>query len=420
MDERLSTGTVLSGIGHAGVILWVVVGDWLFAAEPAQEIIATQVSIMTEAEFQAMQSSAPAPGPLEAPEQPAEIAAPEPVEVTPPAPEPEPEPPPEPAPEPVPEPVPEPAPEPAPEPLPEPEPAPEPQPEPLPPEPQPEPLPPEPQPEPVPEDLAVAPEDQPLPSMSTSPRPKPKPADRVAPDPVSVPEDAQTAEVPEEAVSEEPTETPQDPQEAREEVLPEESGDILRTEATEEQDESLGMTASIRPKARPARPAAAAEEPAEATETATETAAAEEAAAEEAADPAADAIAAAVAEAAAEEAAAEEAGGGGQTDAPLGPPLNAGEIGDIRSAIGNKWNVGSLSTDAMGAVVVVRVEFAPDGKPTDISLIESSGASDAGIKVAYDAARRAIQRAYIEGESPCPPTSTRPGRCWNSSSTPTG
>lgn len=396
MDERLSTGTVLSGIGHAGAILWVVLGDWLFAADPAPEIIATQVSIMTEAEFQAMQSSAPAPGPVEAPEQPAEVAAPEPVAVE--LPEPEPEPQPEPAPEPVPEPAPEPAPEPVPEPLPEPLPEPEPQPEPTP-EPLPEPLP-EPEPQPVPSDLAVAPEDQPLPSMESSLRPRPKPADRVAPDPVSVPEEAVAAEVPQEAVSETPAETPQEPQEAQEEVLPEESGDVLRTEATEDQEESLGMQASIRPKARPSRPEPAAETPAAAAEPAREAAA-------EASDPAADAIAAAVAEAAAEEAAAEEAaaeaGGGGQTDAPRGPPLNAGEIGDIRSAVGNKWNVGSLSTEAMGAVVVLRVEFAPDGKPIDIRLIESYGAGEAGVQVAFDAARRAIQRAYVEGGIPLPP-----------------
>ena len=35
----MNTGTIFSGIGHAGLILWVLVGDWLFPARPADEII---------------------------------------------------------------------------------------------------------------------------------------------------------------------------------------------------------------------------------------------------------------------------------------------------------------------------------------------------------------------------------------------
>ena len=79
METRLQSGTLYSGIGHAGVLLWVLLGDWLFAPEPPQEIISTQVSMISEAEFAAMQSSAPS-GAAEAPEQPSEIAAPEPVQ----------------------------------------------------------------------------------------------------------------------------------------------------------------------------------------------------------------------------------------------------------------------------------------------------------------------------------------------------
>jgi hypothetical protein len=392
METRLQAGTLYSGIGHAGLILWVMLGDWLFAPRDTLQIQATQVSFVTEAELAAMQSSSPTPSETPSDEPPAVEVA-EPVSSEPPAAEPEPEAIPEPEPEVQPAPAPEPEPMPLPEPeaVPEPQPAPEaPAPEPLP---EPEPLPPE----PLPNDLAVAPEDQPLPSMSSSQRPKPRPADIVAPDPVAVPEDALTAETPEPAVSETPTETPQDPpQETTAETLPEETGDVLETEATEDQDEALGMTASIRPKSRPNRPAAAAEPAATPAEPAAEATAESEAVS----DPAADAIAAAVAEAAAAEAAAAETGGSPSSTA--GPPLNAGEIGNIASAIGKKWNVGSLSTDALSSIVVLRVEFSPDGKPGDITLVESSGPSQSGIQVAFEAARRAVQIAWRDGGIPLP------------------
>uniref|UniRef100_UPI001CD7E784 cell envelope biogenesis protein TolA n=1 Tax=Xinfangfangia pollutisoli TaxID=2865960 RepID=UPI001CD7E784 len=279
-------------------------------------------------------------------------------------------------------------------PQPEAQPAPEPQPAPQP-EPEPEPLPVSP--EPQPEDVAVAPVDQPLPSMSSSTRPKPKPADVVSPVVETPPEEAVTAESPTPAVSETPVETPvEPPKEATQEVVPEDTGDVLRTEATEDQTEALGMTASVRPKSKPARP--------KPTETPAKPAASESpssaATAEDSSDSDADAIAAAVAAAAAEEepAASSGAQGGGRS----GPPLTAGEIGDISSVIGKKWNVGSLSTDALSSVVVLRVEFSPDGRPGNITLIESSGPSQAGIQVAFDAARRAIQIAYRDGGIPLP------------------
>ena len=49
----MQTGTIFSGIGHTGLILWVLVGDWLFPASPPEEIIATQVSLITSEEFAA-------------------------------------------------------------------------------------------------------------------------------------------------------------------------------------------------------------------------------------------------------------------------------------------------------------------------------------------------------------------------------
>lgn len=389
METRLQTGTIWSGILHAGAVFWLLLGDWLYAPDAPIELPSMSVSTISAAEFDAMQSSAPRASDTPA-EQPAAAPAEEPAQPQPPAMEESPAPPerPEAAPQPEPEPLPEPAPQPV-APPPEPEPLPEPVPD------------PQPAPEPVPEDVVILPEEQPVPSMSSSVRPKPKPADRVAPEPVTVPEEAVTAEAPEEAVSEEPAETPEPPQEAREETVAEEAGDVLRTEATEEQDEALGMTASARPKPRPARPA----RPTTPAETPAAPAASAAASDSSDSDSDADAIAAAVAAAAAEPdpepAASSSAGQGGSGNAS-GPPLNAGEIGDIRSAIGNKWNLGSASTEVMQTTVIVRVEFSPDGKPGNISLIQSDGPSQQATDVAFAAARRAIQRAYVEGGIPLP------------------
>lgn len=367
-DTGLSKGTIYSGAGHIGLILWVVVGDWLFPHSEPEAIEVATVSMVSEAEFEAMQSSAPAPSETPAPEQPA-AAEPEEAPATPAA-EPEVQP------EPQPEPQPQPEPEPVAEPLPEPDPVPEP-----------------PAPDPAPDDVVLAPEEQPIPSISSSMRPKPKPAPVVAPDPVSVPEDIVTAETPTEATTDEPAETPPEViEEPQTEAAPQETGDVIETEATEEQEEPLGMAASPRPKSKPNRPRPT-ETPA--TETAT-------AATEAAEDSDADAIAAAVAAAAAEEEPAQPAGGSA-TPAPNGPPLNAGEIGDVRSAIGSKWSLGAVSTDTMRTTIVVRVSFDPTGKPTSIDLIESNGPSQAATDTAFSAARSAIIRAAREGGIPFPP-----------------
>jgi len=375
-DTGLSKGTIYSGAGHLGLILWVVVGDWLFPHSEPEAIEIATVSMMTEAEFQAMQSSAPAPSESPAPEQ---VAAAEPEEApAAPAAEPEVRPEPQPAPQPEPEPVAETPPE--PEAVPQP------------PEPVPDPVPQPPVADPAPDDVVMAPEEQPIPTMSSSMRPKPKPAPVVAPDPVSVPEDTVTAETPTEAISEEPAEVPPEViEEPQPEAVPEETGDIVETEATEEQEEALGMASSPRPKSKPSRPAPV------------ETPAAEPAtaAAEATNDTDADAIAAAVAAAAAEEETAPA--GGSAAPAPSGPPLNAGEIGDVQAAIGSKWSLGAVSTDTMRTTIVVRVRFSPAGMPEDIQLIESDGPSQAATDTAFSAARSAIIRAAREGGIPFPP-----------------
>ena len=367
-DTGLSKGTIYSGAGHIGLILWVVVGDWLFPHSEPEAIEVATVSMVSEAEFQAMQSSAPAPSETPAPEQ---TAAAEPEE-PPAAPAAEPEV----QPEPQPEPQPQPGPESVAEPLPEPDPVPEP-----------------PAPDPAPDDVVMAPEEQPIPTVSSSMRPKPKPAPVVAPDPVSVPEEIETAETPTEATTDEPAETPPEViEEPQTEAAPQETGDVLETEATEEQEEALGMASSPRPKTKPNRPRPT-ETPA--TETAT-------AATEATEDSDADAIAAAVAAAAAEEEPAQPEGGSAAL-APNGPPLNAGEIGDVRSAIGSKWSLGAVSTETMSTTIVVRVNFDPTGKPTSIDLIDSDGPSQTATDTAFSAARSAIIRAARDGGIPFPP-----------------
>ncbi len=375
MQTRVQTGTLVSGLGHAGLILWVLLGDWLFAPDPAEEVIVTQVSMMTSEEFDALQSAASTPTPSEEPAS---------------------------RPQPRPEPVVEPEPEPIPEPEPEPEPLPEPEPE------------PEPEPLPEPEDLPTAAEEQLLPSPSTEEQPVPDAAEIVAPDPVDVPEEAETSDAPTPAVSDAPTETPEVITEPTEETVAEDTGAVLETEATEDQDEPLGMTASVRPRARPERPveetppeeptedlaeqvAAAVETPEEPVEEPAEEPVEEPVEEEPATE---DAVAEALAEALAEESVSESDTGG--SDLPQGPPLTAGEVGDVRSAIGNKWNLGSASTDALRTTIVVRVSFSPDGQPTDIELLESDGPTEAATSTAFSAARRAVLRAHQDGGIPLP------------------
>ncbi|HEX9857516.1 MAG TPA: cell envelope biogenesis protein TolA, partial [Paracoccaceae bacterium] len=89
----MNKGVIISGIGHLGLILWVVLGDFLFTSKDAPEVAVTSVSLMSAAEFDAMAAAAPStPTPAEQPATPAE---PEVAES-----EPEPQPAPEPTPEP--------------------------------------------------------------------------------------------------------------------------------------------------------------------------------------------------------------------------------------------------------------------------------------------------------------------------------
>ncbi|NJS40303.1 MAG: hypothetical protein HC783_16310 [Rhodobacteraceae bacterium] len=85
MERRFHTGTVASAVGHLGVVLWVLVGDWLFAADKPPETITMTASTITSAEFDLLQAaSTPTPSEETAPVRPQARPDPEP--------EPEPEP----------------------------------------------------------------------------------------------------------------------------------------------------------------------------------------------------------------------------------------------------------------------------------------------------------------------------------------
>lgn len=382
----MEKGQIISGIAHGGVILWVILGDWLFRAPTLPEIEVAEVSLMSNAEFDAMMAAAP------------------------PAVEPAAEPAPEPAPE---EPAPE---EPAIQP---PEPV-QPQ-EPPPPAEEPPPVaPPE---EPLPEDLPVeavpqlietpdpvapiADVEQPIPVPLSDARPRPRPVDRVAATPVESQDAPDVAEQVIEEVSDVPSEEAVIVEEQQEAAAPEEATTQIVTEAveTEEDAPQLEMTASLRPRSRPER-VQPAEEPVEQAAASAETP--EEAPEEPAPDTATeDAVAAALAEALAEEAATAEAEAAAEAAAsnlPAGPPMTAGEQDALRVAVQACWNVGALSMEALRTTVTVAVSVGQDGVPDagSITMVASNGESSTATQQAFEAARRAIIRCGARG-FPLPP-----------------
>ncbi len=383
----MQTGTVISGVGHGGVILYVLLGGLLFTPKDAPAVAVTEVSLMSGEEFAAMMASSPAPA-----VEPAPVAAPEPPAAE--------EPPTEAVEAATPEPPP------APEPLPEPEAAPP------PPEPETEPLP-----EPTTTELAPLPEPdapaevEPAPpqpdvmaslSPVISPRPRPRPDERVAPNPVEEPpEDLPEAPEVVEEVAPEPLPDVPVVQEEQTAAAPEEAGEVLETEANTDDVASGGPTPAPRPQVRPAdlaeRAAAAAAE-AEALAAAVAEAATEpkvpaetaEAAEEPAADPLAEAVAEAVAEA--------------ETTAALpatssGPPMTGAEKDAMRLAVEACWNVGTLSTAAMNTRVTIYVAMTEDGRPVteSIRMTKWEGDSEAAAKQAFEAGRRAILRCAKDG-----------------------
>lgn len=356
----MKTGIYISGLGHGLVILWVLFGG-LFQSRPPAEMAVAEVSILSEEEYAALTQPASAPraedAAPEAPSLPVETAQPD---LPQPAPEDTPPAPPAPAdPEP-------PAPETPPAPLPQP-----------------------PAPVAAPEVEEVAPTPPAPPSevdgsaiLPESQRPRPAP--RVAPDPAPAPEPEVKID---EAVAEatEPAERPEEAAPPVEEsTAPEEAASEIVTEA-EEAEAKEGLTASLRPRARPARPAPPAPAPATPARPAEP--------APPASDPVADAIAAAVAEA--NQGAAETTGSG---TAASGPPLTRGERDAFRVSVQRCWIVDAGS--AAGRITVtVGFSMAEDGKvrAETIRLLSNSSGDAGAVNSAFAAARRAILRCQGPG-----------------------
>ena len=368
---RFDIGTIVSGGGHAAVILYVLFGGLWFSQHDAPAVAATEVSLLSAAEFDALVAAAPTtPDPAQKPALP-EVTPPAPVEPTLDAAEPQPKPTVDPAPsqEAPPAQV-EPAPEAAPDitelaavPAPDVAEAPD------------QTTPP------------VAPED-PVALPSPTPPTKPLAAPRVAPLPVQAPDptvqidDQTVAAVTPDAAPDAPVVTEEKPATAQEEA-----GTVIETEATEKPPEVpvLAPSSSARPKSRPTRTAAAKPAP-EVTAPA----------ADPASDPAAEAIAAAVAEAAATPADDGTADGG--NTAPQGPPMTSGEKDGLRVAVSACWIVdtGSQSADV---TVTIGLSMSQDGTvvPGSLELIGAEGGSEDAQRSAFEKARRAILRCEKGG-----------------------
>lgn len=376
----MDTGTIISGVGHAGLILWVLLGDWLFQPQDMPALAATEVSLLSEAEYDALVAAAPStPDPAEQPSLP-EVTQPAPVEPTLEAVEPQPEPveeptpsqePPTPQVEPVPETAPE-AVEVAPVPVPEVT----------------ETLPDQPTPEVVPEETLALPENTPPPVDQAAPRVAPLPTPE--PEPEVQIADEEVAAVTPEPAPDAPVVTEEQPATALEEA-----GTVIETEATEEVVEvpTTAPASSVRPKSRPTRTVEA--EPAEEVTQPV----AEAAVDEPAVDAEAEAIAAALAEATSEDSGVED---GGNT-APQGPPITSGEKDGLRVAVSACWIVdtGSQSADV---TITIGVSMNQDGTvvPGSLELIGAEGGSSDAQRSAFEKARRAILRCE-KGGYPLPP-----------------
>jgi hypothetical protein len=203
------------------------------------------------------------------------------------------------------------------------------------------------------------------------------PAPRVAPVPqVAPPPDAETAPERVEDVAPDPQAEPQEQPEPEKPAAPEQASDRIVTEA--EKPREFAPASSMRPRTRPPKPVRVAETPREPP------------APVEPKDDTADAIAAAVA----------EANRPAPVDpAPSGPPLTGGEKDALRISVSSCWNVGSLSTEALGTTVIVGVSMNQDGTPEtgSIRMVSFSGGSDGAARQAFEAARRAIIRCGARG-----------------------
>lgn len=377
---------ILSGIGHTVVILWVVLGDWLFAPRELPPPDSVQVSMVSESDLKALQDAAaksekppaekPEVKPATKPQPKPQVEAPAPVEPEVAVAEPTPVEPAQPSPDiPVAE---------------------------------------EPQPNEAPPAVApIAEEEQLIVVPKSTSKPKPRPSKRITDTPVEATVDTPVeADTPSPEVTDQPTDQPPVEQD-KPAAAPLESAAQTAPDAVAEDAPELAPTTSRRPQTRPDKPVVETptEDPqvaideqaakdakekadkqakadAKAAKEAKEKADAQEKADAEAADQAA--IDAALADAASDAPAQD----GGQTDIPEGPPMTAGEKEGLRVSINQCWNIGTLSTAAQRIKLTLRVEMKEDGTPDSngITMTTFSGGDDAAAAQAFEAARRAVIR----------------------------
>lgn len=331
-DKMQTPGMYISAVGHVGLIGWLLLG-WGMQSQPLpMEVM--DVSVMSGEEFEQMMAArTPVPGdaPPTAPVQPQiDLAPPPPAVETPPEPAP--------LPKPVETPMSEALPPPAPE------------------------MPPADVTDAAP--AAPAPPAMPVPAPDLPPSDDPTqaPANRIASTPVAPPPpDAQISDIAREAVVPDETAT-------AEVAVPEQQATAPEQTATEiviaDERPRGAVERSLRPIARPARPAPPAA--AAAPQTATEPAPAP---VPDTSDAVADSAAPAV---------------------PLGQALTGAEIGNVQSAISQRWQVDAGSESAQ-IVVTVSFRLTRNGViDGDVALVSATDGAASAQDAAYQRARRAV------------------------------
>ena len=59
MDRSQRIGMIVSGVAHLGAILWLIIGGIFFAHDLPPTVATAEVSLMSSAEFAALQARAP-------------------------------------------------------------------------------------------------------------------------------------------------------------------------------------------------------------------------------------------------------------------------------------------------------------------------------------------------------------------------
>lgn len=202
-------------------------------------------------------------------------------------------------------------------------------------------------------------------------------ADRVAPTPVAPPpDDVAIADIDTESAAPDASEPADVVEEQVEETAQEETATAI---VPEDLEPSGAVETSLRPTARPNRPAPqpAPETPAETTTASSDNV--EPPAEDTAVD---DAVAAAL----------ESASDAAAPDVPQGPPMTGSEREGFRVAVNRCWNVDPGSVAAR-VTIVVSFDLDQTGKVQgDVRQISADGGDAGAVRTAFQAARRAILR----------------------------